>query len=124
MEERKVVPDGVLFQSERSARIYADQHDKDVVEVDGGWLARNRACATQKGPMPTKEGDVIVQHLNQLFRVWLITSDGAQGPDRNVAPLEKWNRAEAEQAAREWMEDTGGRIFLLQKDGEWTIMPT
>jgi hypothetical protein len=40
-----VVADGVFFPSHRSAVLFADKHDKDVVRVDGqvsGWLAKNR----------------------------------------------------------------------------------
>jgi hypothetical protein len=40
-----VVPQGVLFMSERQASIFAEKHKKDLVRVEGdvsGWLAKNR----------------------------------------------------------------------------------
>ena len=39
-----VIGDGVMFESERFARIYCDKHEKDLVHVPGsGWLAKNRS---------------------------------------------------------------------------------
>jgi hypothetical protein len=118
--DREVIGDGVVFLSERSARLFADAQDKDLIKLEGGWLARNRQ--TNKGPMPTREGDVVVYHHNQLFRVWVVTNDGAQEPDQNIAPLDLRSRAEAEDAARNWTTETEGRIFWLQRNGEWVIL--
>jgi hypothetical protein len=52
--DHQVTGEGVWFGSRDGAKIYADAYDKDPVESDGGWLAKNRA--TQFGPMPTKDG--------------------------------------------------------------------
>ena len=32
--------DGVFFKSEKSARIFSEKHDKELVQI-GGWLAKN-----------------------------------------------------------------------------------
>jgi hypothetical protein len=37
--------DGVFFDTLRAAQIFAERHNKDLVQVDGqvsGWLAKNR----------------------------------------------------------------------------------
>lgn len=114
---------GIVFQSLKPAKIYADQHDKDLVRIDGkvsGWLAQNRT--PMSGPMPITEGDVVIHHLNQLFRVWIATKDGAQEPDPNVAPLDKWSLSDAQEAARNAAKETKGMIFQLQKDKNWTVL--
>lgn len=115
------VGEGVVFLSEASARNFSEQHDKDLVQIGAGWLAKNRA--TTPGPMPTKDGDIVVHHLHQLFRVWIVTKDGSQKPDRNVGPLEVWSRSEAEEAARTKATETGGQIFWLQTDYQWVKIP-
>src|SRR5947207_1925167 len=79
------------------AKRYADLYDKDLVEDRGGWLAKNRP--TQFGPMPTKDGDVVIFHLHQRYQVWVSTWDGAQGPDPNVKPLTFWNADHARHTA-------------------------
>ena len=113
-----VDPSGVFHTSERSARIFAEIHDKDVVETDAGSLAKNRP--TQSGPMPTKAGDVIVRHANQLWEVWSVPEDDAQAPDPNEVPRQVWSLSEAEQIVRELTEGANAQIFWLQKDGNWT----
>jgi hypothetical protein len=118
-EDHQVTAEGVWFESKDRAKLYADASDKDLVEADGGWLAKNRS--TQFGRMQTKDGDVVIFHLQQKFRVWVATWDGAQGPDPNVEPLTVWNADEARNAAREWASEES-RIFLLEKDGQWTLM--
>lgn len=35
-------PEGVVFKLEESARVFAEQHNKDLVQIDVGWLAKNR----------------------------------------------------------------------------------
>ena len=116
-----VTGEGVVFTSERHARISSDQHDKDLVQIGAGWLARNRDV--HPSPMPTQQGDVVVLHRHQVFRIWTVTDDGSQEPDANVAPLDVWGRAEAEAAARGMAATTGGRIFWLQDDGDWARIP-
>jgi hypothetical protein len=114
---------GVVFKSLESAKIFAERHDKTLVRIDGkvsGWLTQNRT--PMSGPMPTIDGDVVIHHVNQLFRVWVATSNGAQEPDPNVGSRDKWNLAEAEQAARDWAKETKGIIYLLQKDRSWTVL--
>ena len=91
---RVVTGEGVLFQSKELAQKYADAYDKDLVEVDGGWLAKNRV--TEHGPMPTKEGDVVIFHFHQLYRMWVAPLDGAQGPDPDIDPLDFWEREEGQ----------------------------
>jgi hypothetical protein len=110
-----VTAEGVVYPSETAARNGADLHDKDVVQIGAGWLAKNRL--TQSGPMPTLNGDVVVLHQHQLFRVWVVTADGSQEPDPNVAPTDVWSRAEAMTAATNWRAETNGRMFLLQNNG-------
>lgn len=117
--DHQVTGEGVWFASKDNARIYADAYDKDVVEADGGWLAKNRT--TQFGPMPTKDGDVVIFHLHQMFQVWTATWNGAQGPDPNVEPRTLWDADEARNAARAWASGQS-RIFQLDKDGRWTVM--
>jgi hypothetical protein len=108
---------GVFFSTRERAKLYADAFDKDLVEQDGGWLAKNRT--TTASPMPTKEGDVVILHFRQLFRVWLTTWDGAQGGDPNIGTRDFWKADEAEAYARDLAADTGGKIYRLQKDGQW-----
>jgi hypothetical protein len=36
------MPAGVFFTSEQSARLFADKFGKEVVQVNGGWVAMNR----------------------------------------------------------------------------------
>ena len=41
-----VFPDGVFFDTQRSAMIFAEKHDKELVRIEGhvsGWLARNKS---------------------------------------------------------------------------------
>jgi len=45
----------------------AEIHDMDVVQAEGGWLAKIRAV--QSGPMPTRRGDLIVRHVNQRYGI-------------------------------------------------------
>ncbi len=116
-----VVDEGVVYRTEQGARDFAEQHDKDAIQIGHGWLAKNRA--TFSGPMPTRDGDVVVLHLFQVYRVWVVMTDGGQVPDENVAPLERHSRAEAEAAALEMAAVTNGRIFRLQHDNEWTELP-
>lgn len=121
--DRLATSHGVLFISEESAIRYADHRDMEVIEVDGPphcWLAKTRS--EQLTAMPTKTGDVVIQHLRQLYRVWVVTFEGAQQPDPHVAPLEKWSRDTAETAAREWAESTNGKILLLRSNGWWAIL--
>jgi hypothetical protein len=118
-EDHETTPEGVIFKSKDRAKTYADLYDKDLVEVNGDWLAKNRVANTP--PMPTKDGDVVVYHLHQMYRVWAATWDGAQGPDPNVEPITVWNADEAQRVARHWAEETKGRIFQLQNDNKWTI---
>lgn len=117
--DHQVTAEGVWFASKGRAKRYADAYDKDVVESNGGWLAKNRT--TQFGPMPTKDGDVVLYHLHQMYQVWVATSDGAQGPDPNVKPLTFWNADHARQAAHRWATEQS-RIFQLGKDGRWSVM--
>ena len=105
----RVTPDGVIFESRDHAKTYAGLYDKDLVEVQDGWLAKNRA--TNSAPMPTKDGDVVVHHRHQLYQVWVATWDGAQSPDPNVQPNTVWNHDEAQEAARRWAAETNGRIL-------------
>jgi hypothetical protein len=114
-----VTADGVTFDSKDLAKIYADKHDKDLVEIDGGWLAKNRA--TRGGPMPTRDGDVVIYHFQQKYLVWVSTWDGAQGPDPNVEASTVWDADEAQQVARRWAQESTGRIFRIDKDGNWTV---
>src|SRR5689334_6849436 len=119
--DRKVVGDeGVVYLSKASADAAAAEHDKDVIAIGDGYLAQNRR--TSKGRMTTREGDVVVHHQEQRFRLWRVTANGSQTPDPNVAPLDLWNRPEAEGVARQWSAESNGRIFWLQKDGEWCIV--
>ena len=74
----KVTPEGVIFESKDRAKSYADLYDKDLVEAESGWLAKNRA--TNAPPMPTKDGDVVVYHLHQMYRV----RGGLLQPEREV----------------------------------------
>ena len=101
-----VTGDGVTFHSKDLAKIYADKHDKDLIEIDSGWLAKNRA--TKRGPMPTRDGDVVIYHFHQKYLVWVASWDGAQGPDPNVETITVWNADEAQQAARQWAEERNG----------------
>ena len=117
----KVTGRGVIFDTKDRAKKYADMYDKDLVEVADGWLAKNRTNSAQ--PMPTKEGDVVIFHLHQLYRVWVTTWDGAQGPDPDVSPQEFWNAGEAEKAAIDWAGETRGQIYRLGKDGNWSAKP-
>lgn len=39
-------PNGVVFKSEQTARTFAERHAKEVVQIDGGWLAKNRSKVT------------------------------------------------------------------------------
>ncbi len=36
------MPAGVFFESEKSAQVFADKFDKDLIQIDGGWVARNQ----------------------------------------------------------------------------------
>jgi hypothetical protein len=117
--DHQVSGEGVWFESKDRAKLYADAYDKDLVESNGGWLAKNRT--TQFGPMPTKDGDVVIFHLPQMFRVWTATWNGAQGPDPNVEPFTVRNADEARNAARE-LASGQSQIFQLQKSGEWTVL--
>ena len=118
--DHEVSSDGVFFKSKENAKQYADAYDKDLREVNGLWLAANRA--TSSGPMPTNEGGVIIFHLHQKYVVWIATWDGAQGPDPNVQPAVFWSADEAKKDALGQADETGGQIYLLQKDGSWARM--
>lgn len=65
----------------------------------------------------TRDGDIIVQHLTSYYRTWVVTRDGSREPDPNVAPFMTPGRADAEQHARNWANETQGRIFLMDLDG-------
>ena len=117
--EHEVTGEGVLFQSKESAQKYADAHDKDLVEADGRWLAKNRV--TEHGPMPTKEGDVVILHCRQLYLVWVTRWDGAQGPHPNERPPALWAARKAEEDATNLAEETEGKIYLLEKSGQWSV---
>lgn len=119
IRDHEVTSEGVTFRSKDRAKIYADSYDKDLVETNSGWLAKNRVTKSQ--PIPTKEGDVVIFHLHQMYRVWVTTWDGAQGPDPNVEPVTAWNADEAKEAALRWATETNGRIYRLQKDGDWSV---
>lgn len=119
--DRQAFSKGVVFLSEVSARKFSDGHDHDPIHIGNGWLAKNRA--TERGPIDTMKGDVVVHHVNQLFRVWTATEQDAQEPEVNIAPLAVWSRAEAEAAARSSATETGGRIFWIQTNGEWAVLP-
>ena len=108
-----------MFQSKELAQKYADAYDKDLVEVDGGWLAKNRV--TEHGPMPTKEGDVVIFHFHQLYRMWVAPLDGAQGPDPDIDPLDFWDARKAKEAATNLAKENEGAIYLLEKDGKWSV---
>ena len=41
-ESSVVTGSGVFSKSEKWIRIYSEKHDKEVVQVDGYWLAKNR----------------------------------------------------------------------------------
>ena len=118
-KDHDVTAEGVWFASKDRAKRYADVHDKDVVESNAGWLAKNRT--TEFGPMPTKDGDVVLFHVHQKYQVWVATWDGAQGPDPNVKALSFWNADHARHAAQMWA--TGqSRLFQREKDGRWSVM--
>ena len=41
-----IFPDGVFFDTQRSAMIFAEKHDKELVRIEGhvsGWLAKNKS---------------------------------------------------------------------------------
>jgi hypothetical protein len=111
--------DGVFKTKQKAARIFAEIHDKDVIQTDGGWLAKNRD--TQSGPMPTKRGDVVVRHIDQRYDIWLVPEEGAQDPGAEIEPRQVWNLREAEQIVRELTEGTRAQVFRLQKNGAWDI---
>ena len=115
-----VTADGIFYLTEQQhARIAADALDKDLVQVEGGWLAQNRH--TETGSMLTSAGDVIVRHVNQRWDVWQVTQDGEELPDFVAAspPIGLqvvWSKAEAESAVSELAPVS---VFWLQNDGAW-----
>jgi hypothetical protein len=118
--DHQVSPQGVHFRSRDGAKSYADHWDMDLVEsANGEWLAANRTMAA--GPMPTKQGDTVIRHVGQMFRVWVVTWDGARSGDPNVQALDLRTASEAQDAARNWAQDGTGRIFHQQRDGGWRL---
>ena len=71
----------------------------------------------------TKEGDVIIQRLTSLYRVWVVTSDGSREPDPNVQTLTFTGREAAEGYARNWTNETKGRILVIGLDGNLAEVP-
>ena len=69
------------------------------------------------GGTVTREGDVIIQQLTSLYRVWIVTKDGSRDPDPNVGPSTFLGREAAEESARNWIKETKGRILLIDLDG-------
>ena len=46
-ESSVVTGSGVFSKSEKWIRIYSEKHDKEVVQVDDYWLAKNRTTLNQ-----------------------------------------------------------------------------
>jgi hypothetical protein len=40
--DRASMPAGVFFESEKSARVFSEKFNKDLIPIEGGWLAKNR----------------------------------------------------------------------------------
>lgn len=112
-----VTGEGAIFRDEKSARDNCELHDKDLVQIGNGWLAKNRE--TRTGRMPTVQGDVVLHHLGQHFLVWQITKEDAQTGCGDAAPFDSRGRSEAEAEAKRLVTKTNGRLFWLQNNGYW-----
>jgi hypothetical protein len=118
MQNRTVTPHGVFFTIQTEAETIAPYSDRDVVAVEGGWLARNRDLKTEE--MPTRVGDVVVMRTGLVFNVWTVRADGAQEHDASVPPYQSWNWAHIVEAVENVRKRTRGRIFLASKRG-WVL---
>ena len=119
MQNGTTTPQGVFFTTKAQAQTFAEYSDKDLVEVDGGWLAQNRELST--APMPTRVGDVIVRRTALIFHVWTVRENDSQTQDPDA--YWTWNWAHAADRAREATIETGGRVFLASNKG-WTLRST
>ena len=116
--DRTVTGEGVLFDKEVSARKHAEQYDKEVVSIDGKWLAKNRVA--DRGPLPSEVGDVVVEHVGQRFSVWAVVKPVEQSPGADVVPECYWTSADAARAAGSLAPDS--RVFWRRADGSWTVV--
>ena len=76
------------------------------------------------GPMPTRDGDIVITHSEDsrsLFLVWRVTDDGQQWCERITSSALAMGRQGALKLAARMATESRGAIYLLDPaSGEWT----